>query len=111
MLKKHTSNDYATKNDVATMVKTVTQDILFAINGFANNVQEQFQELRTELKDEIKGLRTELKGEIHYLKNDVGDIRSDISTIKSDIREIQNTMVTKDYLEKRLKSFPHLIKH
>lgn len=65
------------------------QELLQAISQM---MDERFDKLKSELKDEIVGL----KSEVSALKEDISDLQKDMSTVKEDISEIkENASITR----------------
>ncbi len=59
---------------------------------------------KTELV-EIKSDIVEIKSDIVEIKSDIVEINSDIADLKSDVHELNTTMVTKDYLDRKVQEF------
>lgn len=57
-----------------------TEEILDAIKSFANQTEQRFQKL----------------------ESDVSGLKSDVSELKGDVNKIKATMVTKDYFDEKL---------
>ena len=47
----------------------------------------------------------EIKSDIVEIKSDIVEINSDIADLKSDVHELNTTMVTKDYLDRKVQEF------
>lgn len=70
-----------------------TGEILEAINKFATHVEEQFSDIKTE----IKGIKSEMgiiKSEMTLMKTDFGEMKKDMGVMNSG-------MATKDYIDKK----------
>ena len=72
-------------------------DVLVAITAFADETEKTFKGI----KSDITGLQSDITG----IKSDITGLQSDITGIKSDITTIKATMVTKDYLDRKLSDF------
>ena len=70
------------------------QDVLDAMNAFSTHVDDEFAEVKTDMRD--------MKIDIHDLKIDISDIRTDISDINGEMTGVKASMVTKDYLDDKL---------
>ncbi len=65
-------------------IQDVRTELKTEIQGVRTELKDEIQGVRTELKDEIQGVRTELKNEIMdvrtELKNEIMDVRTELKT-------------------------------
>lgn len=69
-------------------------DVLSAFNNFASD-----QEKRTQ---RIEGDISEMKGDLSIIKRKIGILESDVASLKKEVLHIENHMVTKEYLDRKL---------
>ena len=69
-------------------------EILGAINDFANHTEKRFDFLESEIGT--------VKTDVSTLKTDVSTLKTDVSTLRSEVGIIKSEMVTKDYLDDKL---------
>jgi len=80
---------------------TTLDDVLEAINSFADHTEERFYNL----SNEIVGIKKDvgsLKQDVGSLKQDVGSLKQDVGSLKLKVGSIQAQMVTKSYLDDKL---------
>src|SRR3989304_1469369 len=76
-------------------------EILGAINDFANHTEKRFDFLESEIGT-VKTDVSTLKTDVSTLKTDVSTLKTDVSTLRSEVGIIKSEMVTKDYLDDKL---------
>lgn len=73
------------------------RDVLDAMHVFSTHMDKQFHELRQEFNG--------MKQDVSVLKQDVSVLKQQMVKLTSRVDLIQETMVTKDYMEGRLVAF------
>ncbi len=77
-----------------TKKQATIDDVLSAFGVFANDQEKRMQR--------IEGDISEMKGDLSIIKRKIGILESDVSSLKKEVLHIENHMVTKEYLDRKL---------
>jgi predicted RNase H-like nuclease (RuvC/YqgF family) len=72
-------------------------EVLETVNNSFTRMEERFAEVKSDISS--------MKSDISSMKSDISSMKSDISDLKSDVHELNTTMVTKDYLDRKVQEF------
>lgn len=84
-----------------TKKQATISDVLSAFNVFADDQEKRMQRIEGDIS-EIKSDISIIKRRVGGLESDVGSLRSEFTSIKKEVIHIQNHMVTKEYLDRKL---------
>lgn len=91
------------------MSQTATiQDVLEAVNTFATHVDGRFAQIDKKfdhVDERFKELRRdifEIKDNTSLMKQDITGLKINVSEIDTHLRSVEENMVTKDYLDRKL---------
>jgi len=80
---------------------TTTDEILEAVNVFANKTEERFSKLEDDV-GEIKVQIGSIETRVGSIETRVGSIETRVGSIETRVGSIETRMVTKDYLDDKL---------
>jgi len=74
-------------------MKKVAKNKKITIDDLAIMVAKGFEDVKSELRSEINGVKIELKSEINELKSEVGELRGEIKEVKENLRITRNDVL------------------